>query len=1800
MYDSKGELIKKYEYNNFSLVINELQDGNYTLVSMGKSVLFNDMSNLASFANVGLIEGTDYIVNDVVVSSGVLSIVSNENVPKFDESKLYYTGVNTTFGVNKTSITAGNYLTLRAKIDFKNEFVNSVDNLNLVIDLPESILFVENSVMVGNAVASYTVDGHRLIIPVGINDLVRFCIIPTASGNYAPTAFAQFDIEGKTVMQPIGSANFLVKDLTITVPSVVAKTTIPVSGTAIGKSNIEIYDRGVLIGQTTSLANGLWATTCELKEPYNLSMHNIYAKVLNASGIELQSEIKQCLYDVNAIQVSKVTMYHFNPEMNGWRGTTYKSVFDFMNPSSKPNTWTVYYPEKKFTYTLEFTNNSPEVVSNVVLYVHTADGRIVSLRPTYDANKDLWIADIDMGSSSDGYYPVNVSVDFDCPSLVKIDSDYLNLTRESFLNFVDDNLIWNYRIDSLSSLIDVELGKDSVNDSVISDLLFELTQDSVIIDEKEVDSLLLLSDEEFEIQLNQVLSYVSSLQLTSDLIFDSICLIADDLLSDQIDTIYWDNIVYVRSQTSCSGLDIENLLASGYELVPSIGEGVFLEYLNDTIFDFIDFSNDRRVLIREIMNNVNMMKVSTRNDGWLESISNMSRKLVLKLSENEDILAKGYNVFKEKQKEELLVINICEEALDNQLNAVNKKLSTAFGLKKVDLELKKKDIQKSLKKLKKEKAKVMKLPNSVARVNLALDLISEWGKWHQRVMEYANRIDRLVVPSCSWESEPKAAALLEGYIQNIRNEFSSYFKKQFGRKLFYTISDMALGKLPWLGYALGILEDEAERIRDEQFDRYVGGDIERYEKYVQQLKEKCAKDDDNSNEEEDDNNDEDGGEYKSGQPDDEVQIDPSGYVYEGVSSNRIEGVMASCYYKETVEDMFGDKHENIVLWDAENYAQENPLFTDENGMYRWDVPQGMWQVKFEKDGYQTIYSDWLPVPPPQLEVNIAMVQNSQPEVVNVRAYENGIEIDFDKYMNIETLNNTNIVVVKNNESVEGNIVLLNEEQVYTNNTITYASKVRFNPSVAFLTTDEIILTISKKVKSYANIQMAEDYTQSFSITKEVDSIVVDSLTLVDYGLVKDIIVSILPFDAAIGKKLIVSSTSSMIASVVNDTVVIDEEGKAVVSVVGELPGIASVKFVVENVTREASSIVNVVYTERESSIIVNKPQASVISGAQVAYGTAVSLSCETENVVIYYTIDGSSPSDSNRLLYSAPIVIEKDVVIKAIAVLDSIESTIAEFVYTIKPYSVDVNAEYGEVLGGGLYMHGDTIMLKAVANEGYHFVQWSDGVTDSVRSVVVLSDSVFIAEFAINVYVVTVKAEYGEISGGGSYTHGDTITLKAVANEGYHFVKWSDGVTDTIRSVIVLSDSTFTAEFEANKYTVVVSAGEGGVVTGGGEYEYGDTVTLIATANKGYQFVRWSDGVTHSTRLLKVESDTTLFAEFEVKIVKIYSVTLEAKHGKVIGAGAYEEGTEITIEAIANEGYHFVKWSDDVTDVKRVIVVSSDTVLTAIFAINVYNLTINVEHGTAIGAGEYEYATEVQVKVNPDKGYHFVRWSDGETSSTRYIVVVSDTILTAEMAIDRFVVTLSGENGEVIGAGEYDYGTTVTIEAKADEGYHFVEWSDGVKDAIRDIEVTSNIDLVAKFAVNMYMVILNAENGVVIGAGEYAYGTEVTIIAMPNTGYKFVRWSDGDTLATRQIVVKENIELTAEFIVIETALDDVDYSNIEVYVNNGVIYIIGVEENYCLFDSTGKLVYKGSNSQVALPRGIYILQVGNYMQKIAL
>ena len=78
------------------------------------------------------------------------------------------------------------------------------------------------------------------------------------------------------------------------------------------------------------------------------------------------------------------------------------------------------------------------------------------------------------------------------------------------------------------------------------------------------------------------------------------------------------------------------------------------------------------------------------------------------------------------------------------------------------------------------------------------------------------------------------------------------------------------------------------------------------------------------------------------------------------------------------------------------------------------------------------------------------------------------------------------------------------------------------------------------------------------------------------------------------------------------------------------------------------------------------------------------------------------------------------------------------------------------------------------------------------------------------------------------------------------------------------------------------------------------------------------------------------WTQYFVGIEEICNVTITVTSanenmGTVSGGGEYEVGTEITITATPNEGYHFVTWNDGNTDNPRTITVTEDATYIAIF-----------------------------------------------------------------------------------------------------------------------------------------------------------------------------------------------------------------------------------------------------------------------------
>ena len=195
--------------------------------------------------------------------------------------------------------------------------------------------------------------------------------------------------------------------------------------------------------------------------------------------------------------------------------------------------------------------------------------------------------------------------------------------------------------------------------------------------------------------------------------------------------------------------------------------------------------------------------------------------------------------------------------------------------------------------------------------------------------------------------------------------------------------------------------------------------------------------------------------------------------------------------------------------------------------------------------------------------------------------------------------------------------------------------------------------------------------------------------------------------------------------------------------------------------------------------------------------------------------------------------------------------------------NVDCNPEQGSVSGSGVYTETAPVTLTATANTGYRFSQWSDGNTDNPRTLTLTSDTTLTAEFVVASFLVTATALHGSVTGTGYYSYGDEAVLTVNTEVGYRFTQWGDGNTDNPRTIIVIQDTSLTAQCEAVNHTITVTCNpQQGNVIGGGTYADGAQVTLAAIANKGYEFAQWSNGVTDNPYLLTATADLTLEAQF--------------------------------------------------------------------------------------------------------------------------------------------------------------------------------------------------------------------------------------------------------------------------------------------------------------------------------------------------
>jgi len=283
------------------------------------------------------------------------------------------------------------------------------------------------------------------------------------------------------------------------------------------------------------------------------------------------------------------------------------------------------------------------------------------------------------------------------------------------------------------------------------------------------------------------------------------------------------------------------------------------------------------------------------------------------------------------------------------------------------------------------------------------------------------------------------------------------------------------------------------------------------------------------------------------------------------------------------------------FWDAARFDQHNPLVTDWEGRYAWDVPVGYWQVRAVKDGFEPAQSAWLPVPPPQFDVNIAMISRAAPYVVYASGFENFIEIAFSRFMIPDTLNTDSIVLTGAIPSGGYGIVWVDAEEDYNIEPVkTFVRTIRILPKNGTFPMGETIgLTISTDALSYADVALASAFHSYIEIKMEPRLIETQSQINLAMGETRPVTVTVSPRGAGANRRIRAFSSGPLFVDVVNEEVTTNADGSATFHIRADLSGAADITFALEGTQVRGATHVTVALPGEPAQTTISRRAVTV-------------------------------------------------------------------------------------------------------------------------------------------------------------------------------------------------------------------------------------------------------------------------------------------------------------------------------------------------------------------------------------------------------------------------------------------------------------------------------------------------------------------------------------------------------------------------------------------------------------------------------
>jgi hypothetical protein len=275
-------------------------------------------------------------------------------------------------------------------------------------------------------------------------------------------------------------------------------------------------------------------------------------------------------------------------------------------------------------------------------------------------------------------------------------------------------------------------------------------------------------------------------------------------------------------------------------------------------------------------------------------------------------------------------------------------------------------------------------------------------------------------------------------------------------------------------------------------------------------------------------------------------------------------------------------------------------------------------------------------------------------------------------------------------------------------------------------------------------------------------------------------------------------------------------------------------------------------------------------------------------------------------------------------------------------------------------------------------------------------------------YDLTISSTEGGqviISGEGTYDEGTVVTLVAVPDECYEFVNWTGATVadpNSATTTITMDGAkSVIANFALLSYDLTADSTDGGEVTTPGEgtftYDCGMVVDLVATPASGYRFVNWTGNVATIANVNAASTTITMNGHYSItaNFIARYDLTINSTDGGGVitpgeGTFTYDAGTVVDLVAEAEESYHFVQWTGNISTIADVYAAETTITMNGHYSITANFILFAGGNGTA----EDPYQIADWRHLDNVRNYlssHFIVINDLDSNSAGYTELASPT-----------------------------------------------------------------------------------------------------------------------------------------------------------------------------------------------------------------